>query len=714
MNVTLMTQQFKNYRFLGIIILIVTAMMAFQVAGQSQPVFRVGILAEEDSALARGAVLAAQQINTAGGVRGADGTQFLLELIAAPVNETTTTEGAVAQLLAANVIAVIGPETTTELSTVLPTLQQLNVPILTTATGDNVITSDTSNLVFRVRATDFLIARGLAEVLIRDNGVNSISLYQFDAESTVNAIGFQNAAQGFGIGVAPPQLVATDDDIAAATQAVLTANPQAIVAYGPPTIAGDFYQALRDAGFEGLFAYSRPNHPDFAEDIAPESFTGVIGANSWSFAAVDEASTEFTLDYLRRYRTIPTAVSAASADAVYLLEEAIGMPGELRTNLTNIQGIVGVQGLLSPVNLNPGETSDNVSVFQFDPNGSLDVVARFVGSERLAEVEEDEPIITPTPTATATPAGVVATIISNVQNVRSGPSTDFEVIGQLDEGEQVQIIGATTDFSWLVIQFRGQQGWIANLSNLNEIFGDLNSVPIITPPATPTPRATSTPAPTLPPQEPDLVIQSVSVSPNPIRPNEQFTIQITVANVGLSNAGQFAVAANMPPNDVFIASTVGSLAAGQSTTVTANGTFSNTGNYSVVVVADLNNQVGEGPGEANNDDFTFSYKIDKQIASQGSITLDSAGTIDFGNAVFVNWDGANLNAGSGNIGLLSGVPFDNVHFDLINASIATQATITPAVGNVIGIFNADGRRGVLRVDAVNGDDITVTYKSYNP
>ena len=48
-----------------------------------------------------------------------------------------------------------------------------------------------------------------------------------------------------------------------------------------------------------------------------------------------------------------------------------------------------------------------------------------------------------TPTASATPQGVVATAKS-VVNVRTGPGDIYPVIGQLKKGEQAELVGAST------------------------------------------------------------------------------------------------------------------------------------------------------------------------------------------------------------------------------------------------------------------------------
>ena len=92
---------------------------------------------------------------------------------------------------------------------------------------------------------------------------------------------------------------------------------------------------------------------------------------------------------------------------------------------------------------------------------------------------------TPTPSPTATPSGYTLSVRSASQNVRSGPGLNFDVIGQLPRGTRARILGATTDYSWLVIDFQGQLGWLA--AYLVDTFGNRNLVPLIQPPLSPYP-----------------------------------------------------------------------------------------------------------------------------------------------------------------------------------------------------------------------------------
>lgn len=707
----------SRFIFTGVLLALLLALATslYLVGAQDQPVFRIGVLDNENGPISSGARLAVQEINAGGGVLGADGTFFRLELVIQPTNFGANLAEAVDNLRQASTIAVLGPQSDAEVLNGLPLLQGLNVPVLTFAAGDTIIVSDTTGRLLRVRAQQILQGQALARFLIEDSGIADIATVQLDLDSTDRVIGFAEAARNLGITTRYHLL---EGDVADLAAALLQENPAAAAAFGSPAFASELYTALRGAGWTGLFAYDRLDDPTFRQGVPLAEQVGVLSTATWSFSLPDAASDAFLGSYVRAFGAVPGPIEAAAYDAVNLLAEAIGLPGELLPNLTSLHDVVGVQGLLNPSRtpLGRGELSSSTVVVRVGALGAPQVVARFAGSERVPPDLGTVVAITPTAAPTATPEGVVITIVSERQNIRTGPGVQYDTIGQAQRDEQFEVIGANRDNTWAVIMFRGRQGWLS--VSIADVFGNLNSVPIIDPPPTPTPGFTPTP---IPPQEADIVIDAASVNPSPIRPGQPFSVSVTVRNAGNTAAGQFAVAATFPPNNVFSAAFVPGLAPGQSTVATLTGTLTNTGFYSVVIVADLNNEVPEGPaGEANNN-FTFSYVVDKPLLNQGQRTLNPGDGLDLegnGLAVDVIWNpnGQQLDAsGAARLGVLSNVTFETVHWDLINPGIVNQATILRSqlgAGFVIGVITADGNRGAIRVDDIPGNQLVITFKVY--
>ena len=88
----------------------------------------------------------------------------------------------------------------------------------------------------------------------------------------------------------------------------------------------------------------------------------------------------------------------------------------------------------------------------------------------VAENIFDAPVIEPVPLGAGmiipTPEAEVAVLIANTRvNIRSGPSTDFEVLGRLEEGQSAKILGITADGGWWGISVPSAEngiGWISS------------------------------------------------------------------------------------------------------------------------------------------------------------------------------------------------------------------------------------------------------------
>jgi ABC-type branched-subunit amino acid transport system substrate-binding protein/uncharacterized protein YgiM (DUF1202 family) len=698
----------RSTRYFGLIVIFM--LLAMRIVMAQQPVFRIGVLDDELGPISAGARLAVDELNMLGGAQGADGTFFRLELVVQPAGANI--ENAIININQASVIAVLGPLTTDEVLNNLQALQGMNVPILTAANGDTILPSDSTGRIFLSRAADVYEARALANYLISDLEATRIATVQLDQNLLTQAgiIGFSQATSSQGIVPQPALLLQDGSDNSELVNGILQANPEVVVTYGDPALASAFYNDLRANGYGGLFAYNQALSVNFQSSVQFGLLTAIMSTTNWPFSATDPKSDVFLDSYTRFVGRVPDAVAAATYDSVYLLAEAIRQPGELRSNLAQLVGVIGVQGALNPGQLTRGETSNNVAVVQLNGYGAPIILARYAGNERLSIDQPVGPQNTPVPPATATPEGVVVTITRSAQNVRTGPGTNYDVLGQLRQGEQARVIGANIDQSWLVIEFRAQQGWLSR--SILEVFGDLNTVPVIAPPPTPTPPPSPTASPVA-----DIVIENATVAPSPIVPNQAFILSVTVCNRGGSNAGQFGVAATLPPNNVYTSAVVSSLAAGQCTVANLTGTLTNTGFYSVLIVSDLNNEVQEGAGE-NNNTFNFSYIVNKPILRQATQTLNPGDTLDLeGNAVQgdANWraDASALDGIFGaQLGIITNVDLSTIHWDLINPTIINQTSIPRASlnpGTILGIITADGNRGVIRVDALPGNQLSVTF-----
>jgi ABC-type branched-subunit amino acid transport system substrate-binding protein len=728
-------------RRIALFVFLVSLLALTVVAAQEVPTFRIGILDDEQGALTNAARLAVQQINDAGGVQGADGTTFDLELIVRSPSASASLENAAASLREAEVIAVIGPVSSEAVINGLTTLQELGVPVLTPATDDTITTADETGRIFRIRAPEAVQGDALARYLADEFGLTSIATVQLDVESTASMIGFTTAISARGVTPQPALLLSEPDELTNVVAEALNADPQVVVAYGEPGLAAALYRDLRTGGFQGLYAYNQAHDPVFQAAIPFEQLTGILSVTTWSFTSVDTVSVAFLNANIRAFGEIPGPIEAAGYDAVLLIEAALAQPGELSDNIANLENIIGVQGLLNPVSLGRGETSTNVEITRLGEFGAPEVLVRYRDGELLPP---DEPApqldVTPTPAPTATLEGVVITIRNERQNIRGGPGMNYTVLGQATSGQQFSPIGVSEDTTWVVIDFQGQQGWLATY--LLDVFGELNTLPVI--PAPPLVSATQPPVvvvtappggvvPTVPPGVvptptvgvADVIIDSVQVLPQVIVPNQNFAVNVLVRNIGSGAAGAFTIAGTFPPNNTTLPAIVPGLPPGGSAVATINGILTNTGVYTTSLIIDSNNQVNEGQtGELNNI-FNLTYRIDRPLRNQGQVTLNLGDTLDLeGDFVQgdVNWN----SEGEGGLGLdaifgarlavLGTGDFNAAHYDQINPSVITRDRIPSGElipGTLIGIITANGNRGIMQVNSVSDTQLILTFRVYS-
>jgi ABC-type branched-subunit amino acid transport system substrate-binding protein/SH3-like domain-containing protein len=716
----------KKWLVFTILLLIVIG----AVVAQEQPVFRIGVLDNERGPIAKGARLAVSQINARGGVTGADDTRYRLELIIVPPDNNLGV--ALSTITDAGVIAILGPLTTQDAMENIRLLPLAEVTILTPALGDTLIITSNSERIFRSRAAQRHQGRALASFLYHDLQITDVHIAQLDTVTIEAMVGFSTAYSSLG-GVNPElHLFEVGTELGDLVEDVVVNTPQAVVAYGAPEMVADFYTALRASGWSGLFAYNNASMPEFRDRIPIEELTGVLGTTTWSAGARDAVSVQFLVDYVQAFGEVPGAVQAAAYDSVYLIRQALGQPGALEDNLAAIDGFRGVQGILSPAAFERGEISNNVVVIQLGPLGGAEIVARFTGPDRLTD--EDLPGVvdagTPVSAPTATLEGVYITIRNNVQNVRTGPGLSYDVLGQMQQGETARVIGATTDYAWVVIEYRGQQGWLATY--LLDLAGDRSTVPVVAIPPTPTLNPTQiietniTPTPA---NFADIII--VVASPIEIPVNTATTINVTVRNAGGVAAGPFAIAASYMPGSVYSAYTfTAGLPPGGELTVPLTVQLGGpTGNYETVIVADLNDDVPEGPaGEANNTNFVHRYRLDRPTIWQNFANLTVGQTIDLeGGTADLRLDTNGLNiAGTACtvtptpnscVGVLPGFNWETAHYGIVtpeggvNTTVIPNSSLTP--GTVIGVVTAEGRRAILRIDNfAPGSSLSFTYRVY--
>jgi hypothetical protein len=134
---------------------------------------------------------------------------------------------------------------------------------------------------------------------------------------------------------------------------------------------------------------------------------------------------------------------------------------------------------------------------------------------------DQAPTDTPTPEPSPTPA-VAQAVLTTQANIRSGPGTEYSLLGTSNPGDQFRITGKNPAGTWWEIDYNGRTGWV--FGELVAVTGgegvavaaNIPAAPVV-PTAPPPPPAapTNTPAPAEP-----------APTPAPARPTYRFNVAV--------------------------------------------------------------------------------------------------------------------------------------------------------------------------------------------
>ena len=708
----------------------------------------IGYLGDADSDLARGVQLAINEINNSGGISATNGLIYTLRFEAVPVATASDVPAALEQL--SNATVIYGPETDTLAVPNIAALSSAGIPILTSARSNDIVDQDTSNNIFQIAPVAGEYGRALATYLAQELGVTSVVainvLDDFNDNSDISAFSttFSSLQQP------PSQMIQvnTQEQLIDGLVGLAGTTAEAVIVFGDAASADLTLAVLREGGWNGIFVYQDAQQALLADELQIDvaAFTGVIGADNWTFGPGTAVGRTFVANYVTQYGDVPGPLSVAGYDSLYalftLFRTGNVSPAVVRNNLNQVRLTSLVAGAINPFVYGNRQLSRTVYVYELTGTGGAEAIAIYdAGVLRAGALDNDSVVddtggddtgsptqvaaatATLVPTATffqpsATPSVLTATVKSNVGalRVRGGPSTGYPVVDELARGQQVTIIGRNQDFTWYFIQYQGRTGWIsAEFVDVFDPGNQLAALSLVAAPATPSP------SPSPRPSGPDLIIRDVTLSPQQPEPGSPVIATIVIENVGLTDAGGFAIATSFRPGDVYTANTLSGLAAGQTITTTLSNVISSTGYVpDLGIIVDLNNNVNEGTEGENNNLYTIAYKVDRTTVSEAQAVLSPAGSINFyGANVDLSWDGTTFTAstisGMARIGAVgAGLDFVTAHYDVVSTYATGTSYSNPAQGQTFAIITDEGDYGYLQVNSFNGSNVTFTYRIYTP
>ena len=329
--------------------------------------YKIGVVADQtggNTAIgvpAHNAVmLYADQLNAAGGVRGPDGKQHRIDVIAldAASDEAKARE-AVERLVAQQVVGIVGPTSSGAALAALPVANAAQVPMLAVAASTRVVEPVAERkFIFQAAQNE----RSAVAATVRDVQVRNytrVALLHADTAFGQNGLTeFQRAAQPAGITLVYTAAYATDaTDMTAELRAAQAANPEVLVNWGVVSQSATLSKSRVALGIATPLYHSAGVGNVFFLQEAGAAAEGVRLAAAKILVAGELPDDDpakplllkFIADYQARYGSVPGTFAGNAYDAFFLLLHALERAGpdriKIQAALEQIKEFVGISGI---------------------------------------------------------------------------------------------------------------------------------------------------------------------------------------------------------------------------------------------------------------------------------------------------------------------------------------------------------------------------------
>lgn len=351
----------------------------------SNAVFRIGLIATLDGSteavgeqIEQAARLAIREINEAGGVIGANGVRYTLDLVTYSAETGEAAGTAFQQALSDGVQLIIGPDYNGQAIPNLFRAENEQLVQLVSATSDQ-ITVNGGSYVYQLRSTDATLATAAAQYLLdvreltrfatvavrTDYGLDSVEVFSDTVRTSEN-----------GEIVLELEHDVEVTDLTALADQIVNANVEAVAVWSTQPAFSVLAAELQAHNWDGILVYGYLT-PELAQSVSQISFEIISPVNWWSNAS-DWVSLDFSTRYTERYGEAPIPQAAAYYDAVYLVafQLAGDSPDGIQAGLNGLDTFIGVQGSYHPSRYDSGELTRQVIIVSV-AQGVVSESARF-------------------------------------------------------------------------------------------------------------------------------------------------------------------------------------------------------------------------------------------------------------------------------------------------------------------------------------------------
>jgi ABC-type branched-subunit amino acid transport system substrate-binding protein len=305
------------------------------------------------------------------GIEASDGTRYILEIREYSAASADSALTAFRDARDDGAVAVLGPSVVSFRDAVLAAGTPA-IPLIYFA-------RDNANPQNAVKLAGDLsdMVNAAADYWINERGYSQIAILNADTSTAQSgATAFENAARAANIAIRLEH-AADETDFGSDARSVRDADADAVVLWTLDAPGAAALKALDDVGFTGDVMVMELDG-GFIRAAGSNLSEGLYGPALWAPDAWDEQSRVFTAALSERFGSTIDDETAAYADAVSLIAEALRRSKSV-TRLTlssaTIEGLSGTISALSP---------DTVRLFQVDSSGAMIEAARYVGGQCVA------------------------------------------------------------------------------------------------------------------------------------------------------------------------------------------------------------------------------------------------------------------------------------------------------------------------------------------
>ncbi len=322
-----------------------------------------------------GAVLAADEINAAGGIRVGGETRRIELVVEDNLGEPETAVSKALKLINRDgAVALIGVPRSYNAIPVGKIAEAHAIPLISTM-STNPETTANKRYVFRLAFLDAFQGKVLADFAYEDLGVRRAAVL-YDAVGPYNTYLAEVFSRVFGDrgGQVVASETFTEDNLEITEQLQRINDSGAELIFLPyvSELVKLHVRAARQSGFAGTLLGSDTWSHGIDPTENPE-FHGSYFSDLWASDQAGERATAFIESYRRAFGTAPTASAALSYDAVSMIAQVIGdggtEPDAIRAGLASMSSFQGVSGTIGF--RGSGDPERSVFIRRFDDDGQI-------------------------------------------------------------------------------------------------------------------------------------------------------------------------------------------------------------------------------------------------------------------------------------------------------------------------------------------------------